>query len=174
MGFGYRSLSHELATALHLKSDRSWIELAALWQAGLTTAPYRLPRSGLVQCVFYGLHLRQVFAQTALGPLRRAKTGANGEVAGVVSVGFRSQEDSGRYAKNPNSASPWMPRASCAPSGGPCEGTERLRSATPTKGCSSPAPTGGLSRNRRKFRHPSSNSATSASRSIILPSLWKV
>jgi hypothetical protein len=33
---------------------------------------------------------------------------------------------------------------------------------------------GGLSRNRRKFRHPSSNSATSASRSIILPSLWKV
>ena len=30
---------------------------------------------------------------------------------------------------------------------------------------------GGLSRNRRKFRHPSSNSATSASKSIILPSL---
>ncbi|MFU2489792.1 SDR family NAD(P)-dependent oxidoreductase [Thauera sp. WH-1] len=33
---------------------------------------------------------------------------------------------------------------------------------------------GVLSRNRRNFRHPSSRPATSASRSIILPSLWKV
>lgn len=33
---------------------------------------------------------------------------------------------------------------------------------------------GVLSRNRRNFRHPSSSPATSASRSIILPSLWKV
>jgi hypothetical protein len=33
---------------------------------------------------------------------------------------------------------------------------------------------GALSRNRRNFRHPSSSPATSASRSIILPSLWKV
>lgn len=33
---------------------------------------------------------------------------------------------------------------------------------------------GVLSRNRRNFRHPSSSPATSSSRSIILPSLWKV
>ena len=33
---------------------------------------------------------------------------------------------------------------------------------------------GVLSQNRRNFRHPSSSPATSASRSIILPSLWKV
>jgi transcriptional regulator with XRE-family HTH domain len=33
---------------------------------------------------------------------------------------------------------------------------------------------GVVSRNRRNFRHPSSSPATSASRSIILPSLWKV
>jgi DNA invertase Pin-like site-specific DNA recombinase len=33
---------------------------------------------------------------------------------------------------------------------------------------------GVLSRNRRNFRHPKSNPATSASKSIILPSLWKV
>lgn len=33
---------------------------------------------------------------------------------------------------------------------------------------------GVLSRNRRNFRHPSSSPATSASKSIILPSLWKV
>ena len=32
---------------------------------------------------------------------------------------------------------------------------------------------GVLSQNRRNFRHPSSSPATSASRSIILPSLWK-
>ena len=35
-------------------------------------------------------------------------------------------------------------------------------------------PSGVLSQNRRNFRHPSSSPATSASRSIILPSLWKV
>lgn len=35
-------------------------------------------------------------------------------------------------------------------------------------------PEGVLSQNRRNFRHPSSSPATSASRSIILPSLWKV
>lgn len=33
---------------------------------------------------------------------------------------------------------------------------------------------GGVSRNRRNFRHPSSNPATSASRSMSLPLLWKV
>jgi hypothetical protein len=33
---------------------------------------------------------------------------------------------------------------------------------------------GVVSRNRRNFRHPSSSPATSVSRSIILPSLWKV
>ncbi|MDE2600454.1 MAG: hypothetical protein KGL40_12610 [Rhodocyclaceae bacterium] len=33
---------------------------------------------------------------------------------------------------------------------------------------------GVVSRNPRFFRHPSSSPATSASRSIILPSLWKV
>ncbi len=33
---------------------------------------------------------------------------------------------------------------------------------------------GVLSQNRRNFRHPSSSPATSASKSIILPSLWKV
>lgn len=38
---------------------------------------------------------------------------------------------------------------------------------------SCPGP-GVLSRNRRNFRHPSSSPATSASKSIILPSLWKV
>lgn len=34
--------------------------------------------------------------------------------------------------------------------------------------------TGVLSRNPRNFRHPNSSPATSASRSIILPPLWKV
>lgn len=34
--------------------------------------------------------------------------------------------------------------------------------------------TGVVSRNPRNFRHSSSSSATSASRSIIMPSLWKV
>ena len=38
----------------------------------------------------------------------------------------------------------------------------------------SPVELGVLSQNRRNFRHPSSSPATSASRSIILPSLWKV
>ena len=33
---------------------------------------------------------------------------------------------------------------------------------------------GVVSRNRRNFRYPSSNPATSASRSMILPLLWKV
>ncbi len=33
---------------------------------------------------------------------------------------------------------------------------------------------GVVSRNRRNFRHPSSSPATSASRSMTLPSLWKV
>ncbi len=33
---------------------------------------------------------------------------------------------------------------------------------------------GVVSRNRRKFRHPNSSPATSISKSIILPSLWKV
>jgi hypothetical protein len=37
-----------------------------------------------------------------------------------------------------------------------------------------PLDIGVLSRNRRNFRHPSSSPATSSSRSIILPSLWKV
>jgi transposase len=33
---------------------------------------------------------------------------------------------------------------------------------------------GGLSRNPRKFRHPNSSPATSASKSIVFPSLWNV
>jgi NtrC-family two-component system response regulator AlgB len=33
---------------------------------------------------------------------------------------------------------------------------------------------GVVSRNRRKFRHPNTNAATIASRSISLPSLWNV
>jgi TnpA family transposase len=33
---------------------------------------------------------------------------------------------------------------------------------------------GVVSRNRRNFRHPNSSPATRASRSIVLPSLWKV
>ena len=37
-----------------------------------------------------------------------------------------------------------------------------------------PPQVGVVSRNRRNFRHPSSNPATSASRSMSLPSLWKV
>ena len=49
----------------------------------------------VAEWLFYALHLRQVFAQTAFSAPTRAKSDAKGRFQGVVSVGFRSQEDFG-------------------------------------------------------------------------------